>query len=164
MDWKPDIVVDYQVVSEHFRSEYLPQYETAGAAGMDLRACIMEPLVIEPNGRVRVPTGIALQLPNSSVVALVYARSGLAWRHGISLPNGVGVIDSDYTGEVMVLLTNFSSQAFTIHPGDRIAQVVFSLIYSAALSRMDMLQPTHRGNNGFGSTGTRSVLPDSGSL
>ncbi|MCL6637335.1 MAG: dUTP diphosphatase, partial [Alicyclobacillus sp.] len=118
------LTVHYRVVSPYFRQEYLPAYATAGAAGMDLHACLPEPLTLDPGMRVRVPTGIALQLPHRGVVALVYARSGLAWRHGIALPNGVGVIDSDFTGELQVLLTNVGHQSYVIHPGDRIAQVV----------------------------------------
>ena len=146
--------VDYKVVSPWFRSDFLPQYETSGAAGMDLHACIPEPLLLEPGKRVRVPTGIALQLPFQEVVALVYARSGLAWRHGIGLPNGVGVIDSDYTGEIMVLLTNFSDNPYHIQPGERIAQVVFAPIYIAQLIETSEFRPTLRGSKGFGSTGT----------
>ena len=147
--------VKYQVVNPLFQDEYLPTYNTGGAAGMDLHACLAEPVQISPFARVRVPTGIAIQLPTQDVVALVYARSGLAWRHGIGLPNGVGVIDSDYTGEIQVLLTNFSSDAFEIRPGDRIAQLVIAPIYVAALAQVEVLTPTERGTGGFGSTGVR---------
>lgn len=147
--------VSYQVVSPFFRDEYLPDYKTGGAAGMDLHACLAEPIVIEPLARVRVPTGIAIQLPAQDVVGLVYARSGIAWRHGIGLPNGVGVIDSDYTGEIQVLLTNFSSDPFEIAPGDRVAQLVFAPIHVASLVQVEALQPTERGSSGFGSTGLK---------
>jgi len=157
------LIVDYRIVSPWFQPHYLPQYETEGAAGMDLRACMADPLILAAGERARVPTGIALQLPNPQVVALVYARSGLAWRHGIGLPNGVGVIDSDYTGEIMVLLTNFSDEPYTIHPGDRIAQVVFAPVHLAALVQVDAFQPTERGDHGFGSTGTRAIRTEASS-
>ncbi|MCL6597319.1 MAG: dUTP diphosphatase [Alicyclobacillus macrosporangiidus] len=147
------LTVLYRVVSDQFRPDYVPRYATAGAAGMDLHACIREPLSLAPGARVRVPTGIALQFPHAGVVGLVYARSGLAWRHGIGLPNGVGVIDSDYTGEIQVLLTNFSDVPYVIHPGDRIAQIVFAPVYIARLQEVDAFAPTARGERGFGSTG-----------
>lgn len=149
------LAVAFIPVSPLFRPEYEPAYASDGAAGMDLHACIEDSLTLSPGRRVRVPTGVALQLPNSSIVALVYARSGLAWRHGIGLPNGVGVIDSDYTGEVQVLLTNFGDRAFTIAPGDRIAQVVFTPVHRAVLIRQATLRETSRGASGFGSTGVR---------
>ncbi len=147
------VSVRYTVVNEHFKPEYLPQYASAGAAGMDLHACLPEALVIHPMERSRIPTGIAMQLPDSGFVGLVYARSGLAWRHGIALPNGVGVIDSDYTGEIQVLLTNFSDAPVTISPGDRIAQLVIAPVYLARWMQTDSLLKTDRGEGGFGSTG-----------
>lgn len=146
--------VHFTPVSPLFRPEYLPRYASPGAAGMDLHACVLHPMTIDPGRRVRVPTGIAIQLPSAHAVALVYARSGLAWRHGIGLPNGVGVIDSDYTGEVQVLLTNFGDEPFVIQPGERIAQIVFAPVYLAQLVEQEALQPTTRGAGGFGSTGT----------
>lgn len=150
--------VNYLVVNPFFREEYLPDYKTSGAAGMDLHACLAEPIEIAPLARVRVPTGIAIQLPEQNVVGLVYARSGIAWRYGIGLPNGVGVIDSDYTGEIQVLLTNFSSEVFTIAPGDRVAQLVFAPIHVASLVQVEQLQPTERGSGGFGSTGVKPTV------
>jgi dUTP pyrophosphatase len=131
----------------------LPRYASEGAAGMDLYAAIPGPVELKPGERRRIPTGIALGLPHAGVVALVYARSGLAWRHGIGLPNGVGVIDSDYTGEIEVLLTNFGDKPHVIQPGDRIAQVVFAPVYRARLVLVEDLPATARGNRGFGSTG-----------
>lgn len=147
------VEVKVQVVSPHFRPEEMPAYASAGAAGMDLHACLAEALTIHPGERVRVPTGIAIQLPNPALVALVYARSGLAWRHGLALPNGVGVIDSDYTGEIQVLLTNYGSEPVDIAPGDRIAQLVIAPIYLAKWVPVQALEPTLRGERGFGSTG-----------
>lgn len=134
-------------------SSVVPEYRTAGAAGMDLQACLTEPVAVRPLERVRIPTGIAIEIPRGDIVGLVYARSGLAWRHGIALPNGVGVIDSDYTGEIQVLLTNFSETPFTIQPGDRVAQLVFAPIYVASLVPAGVLKQTDRGSAGFGSTG-----------
>lgn len=145
--------VAYRIVSDNFSEEYLPKYATVGSAGMDLHACVPEPVELAPGGRVRIPTGIALQLPDSHTVALVYARSGLAWRHGLGLPNGVGVIDSDYTGEIQVLLTNFGDESVSIRPGDRVAQVVFAPLYLAELVPTDAFRQTSRGSGGFGSTG-----------
>jgi dUTP pyrophosphatase len=147
------IDVKYRVVSQWFRPEFQPKYATSGAAGMDLHACMESPITIHPGQRVRVPTGVAFQFPGPHVVGLVYARSGLAWRHGIGLPNGVGVIDSDYTGEIQVLLTNFSDVPYEIRPGDRIAQIVFAPVYLARLVEVERLTETERGARGFGSTG-----------
>ena len=130
-----------------------PQRATAGSAGMDLSACIEEDMIIAPRQLVRIPTGIAIALPGPEYVALVYARSGLGIRHGIALSNGVGVIDSDYRGEIMVGLTNLSEEPYTIHPGDRIAQLVVTPVVLPELERVEELDDTSRGAGGFGSTG-----------
>lgn len=131
----------------------LPEYATAGSAGMDLRACIEEPAVILPGERLLVPTGIAIQLPGPHVGAFVFSRSGLAAKHGIQLANGVGVVDSDYTGEVKCPLLNAGPEAFEVRPGDRIAQMVFLPVFLADLILVDELDPTGRGEGGFGHTG-----------
>ncbi|MCL6453436.1 MAG: dUTP diphosphatase [Alicyclobacillus sp.] len=149
------LAVKYRVVSDCFQPTYLPQYQTEGSAGLDLHACIPSPVELAPLQRERVPTGIAIEIPSPQVVALVYARSGLAWRHGIGLPNGVGVIDSDYTGEIQVLLTNFGNQPYVIQPGDRIAQLVFAPVHHVVWVEAETLRETARGTAGFGSTGTR---------
>ena len=130
-----------------------PQRATAGSAGMDLSACIEEDMIIAPRQLVRIPTGIAIALPGPEYVALVYAWSGLGIRHGIALSNGVGVIDSDYRGEIMVGLTNLSDKLYTIHPGDRIAQLVVTPVVLPELERVEELDDTSRGAGGFGSTG-----------
>ena len=130
-----------------------PQRATAGSAGMDLSACIEEDIIIAPRQLVRIPTGIAIALPGPEYVALVYARSGLGIKHGITLSNGVGVIDSDYRGEIMVGLTNLSDKLYTIHPGDRIAQLVVTPVVLPELERVEELDDTSRGAGGFGSTG-----------
>ncbi len=134
------------------QAAYPPEYATEGSAGIDLRACLYESIRLEKSERIRVPTGIAVQMP-PAVVGLVFARSGLAWKHGIGLPNGVGVIDSDYTGEIQVLLTNFSNDAYLIHPQDRIAQMVFMPVYTARWLLVSHFASTERGEGGFGSTG-----------
>ena len=130
-----------------------PQRATEGSAGMDLCACIEEDRIIAPRQLVKIPTGIAIALPGPEYVALVYARSGLGIKHGVSLSNGVGVIDSDYRGEIMVGLTNLSDKLYTIHPGDRIAQLVVTPVVLPELERVEELDETGRGTGGFGSTG-----------
>ena len=136
----------------------LPSYATAGSAGLDLRACIDAPVYLPgtdtglPNSAM-VPTGIAIQLPGSEYVALVYARSGLAVKHGVTLSNCVGVIDSDYRGEVVVGLLNSSKEAYTIQPGERVAQLVIMPVVQADVVVTDVLDETERGAGGFGSTG-----------
>ena len=131
----------------------LPAYATPGSAGMDLRACIDEPLTIQPMERVKVPAGFAISLPGPEYVALIFARSGLGIKSGITLPNCVGVIDSDYRGEIIVALTNLSKEPYTIQPGDRVAQLVIMPVTQADISVVDELDNTERGAGGFGSTG-----------
>ena len=124
-----------------------PQRATTGSA------CIEEDIIISPRQLVRIPTGIAIALPGPEYVALVYARSGLGIKHGIALSNGVGVIDSDYRGEIQVGLTNLSDKPYTIHPGDRIAQLVVTPVVLPQLEWVEELDDTDRGTGGFGSTG-----------
>ena len=132
-----------------------PAYATAGAAGMDLRACLDTPLTLKPGDRVGVPTGFAIALPGPEWVAYIFARSGLGIKNGITLPNCVGVIDSDYRGEIIVALTNLSDTPYTIQPGDRVAQLVISPVVQAQISLVDELDETGRGAGGFGSTGRK---------
>lgn len=131
----------------------LPVRSTSGSAGMDLRAVLDEPLTLAPGGRTSVPTGIAIGLPCAETVGLVFARSGLAIKHGLALSNGVGVIDSDYTGEIRVGLVNLSDTAYTIEPGERIAQLVIMPICLPETVEVEELKQTDRGAGGFGSTG-----------
>lgn len=131
----------------------LPHYATPGSAGMDLTAVLDEPLTIAPGQLCRVPTGLAIALPDNRFVALVYARSGLASKHGITLSNAVGVVDSDYRGEIQVPLTNIAREPYTIHPGDRIAQLVLTPVAQAQIAEVDALPDSDRGTGGFGSTG-----------
>lgn len=130
----------------------LPEYETKGSAGVDLQAFIGEPIVLKPMDRKLVPTGLFIELPEG-YEAQVRARSGLAIKHGISLVNGIGTIDSDYRGEIKVILINLGNEDFTINSGDRIAQMVFIKHEQAEFELTEELQDTKRGAGGFGHTG-----------
>ena len=130
-----------------------PHYATPGAAAMDLCACLDAPVVIAAGARCVVPTGIAIALPDNSHVALLFARSGLGIKKGICLANGVGVMDSDYRGEIRVGLANTSGEAYTVMPGDRIAQLMITPVVCPAVSFVDELDETERGTGGLGSTG-----------
>ena len=131
----------------------LPSYATAASAGVDLCANLEERLTVNPGENFKIPTGLAIELPSPHMVALIFARSGLASRSGIGLTNGVGVIDSDYRGEIQVLMQNLGSQPVTIKPGDRIAQMVFMPVFHAVFEEVVQLEDTPRGTGGFGSTG-----------
>ncbi|MBR1731224.1 MAG: dUTP diphosphatase [Ruminococcus sp.] len=131
----------------------LPTRGTAGSAGMDLYACIDGDITINPGDLKIIPTGIAIALPDNSCVAYLYARSGLGVKHGICLSNGVGVIDSDYRGEVCVGLCNVSNEPYTVTAGERVAQMVISPVIIPDLVEADTLDDTERGSGGFGSTG-----------
>lgn len=131
----------------------LPVRATDGSAGMDLHAWLEQPLTVQPGERVRIPTGIAIGLPSPETVALVFARSGLAIKHGLTLSNCVGVIDSDYTGEIQVGMINQGDVAYTVQPGERIAQLVIMPVLLPRLVETDTLDETVRGAGGFGSTG-----------
>lgn len=130
----------------------MPKRATQGSAGFDLCACLDAPLEIKPNERVRVPIGIAVALPENTV-GLIYARSGLAFKHGIHMANDVGVIDSDYRGELLVPVHNMSEESYTVQPGERIAQLVVSPIVLPEVLEAEELDDTSRGEGGFGSTG-----------
>ena len=131
----------------------LPQFATPGSAAMDLRACIDRPVTIRAGARPVVPTGLAMALPSADYVALLFARSGLGIRKGVCLSNGVGVIDSDYRGEIGVGLVNLSQEAYTVQPGDRIAQLMVVPVERPTVSLVEDLDDTSRGSGGFGSTG-----------
>ena len=130
-----------------------PFYASAGAAAMDLHACLDQEVTIPAGKRAVIPTGIAIALPSAEYVALVFARSGLGIKHGVAPANCVGVIDSDYRGEVMVGLQNSGDQDYTIQPGDRIAQLMISPVIQAQIQMVEELDDTARGAGGFGSTG-----------
>ena len=131
----------------------IPKRATNGSAGMDLYACINESITLNPGQLALVPTGIAIELPDNGCAAFLYARSGLGVKHGICLSNGVGVIDSDYRGEVCVGLCNVSDKAYTIEPDERIAQMVIAPVFTPDIEEVDELSDTSRGEGGFGSTG-----------
>lgn len=130
-----------------------PYYASAGAAALDLHACLEEPVTIPAGGRTVIPTGIAIALPSPAYVALVFARSGLGIKRGIALSNGVGVIDSDYRGELRVGLQNSGSEEYTVQPGDRIAQLAVVPVLQVELEQAETLDETERGAGGLGSTG-----------
>lgn len=130
-----------------------PFYATPGSAAMDLHACVDEAVTIPAGGRAVIPTGLAIALPSADYVALVFARSGLGIKHGVAPANCVGVIDSDYRGEVMVGLQNSGKEDYTVSPGDRIAQLMITPVVQAQIRLVDELDETERGAGGFGSTG-----------
>ena len=131
----------------------MPKRATPGAAGMDLCACIEKNVLLKSGERTLIHTGIAVALPSSEYVALLFARSGLAIKHGITLSNSVGVIDSDYRGEICVGLCNLGDEDYTISPGERIAQLVITKVETPEPVEVEFLDDTARGTGGFGSTG-----------
>jgi len=148
-----DSIINVKIKKIANASLALPRYATAASAGVDLCADLLESLIVNPGENVKIPTGLAIELPSQQVVALVFARSGLASSHGLGLTNGVGVIDSDYRGEIHVLMHNSGSQPVIINSGDRIAQMVFMPVFHALFEEVEELQDTDRGTGGFGSTG-----------
>jgi len=137
------------------RSPYpLPAYATVGSAGLDLRAHLEEPKVLQPGERVLVPTGLSLALPEG-FEAQVRPRSGLALKHGITVLNSPGTVDADYRGDVGVILINLGAEPFTIAPGDRIAQLVLAAYAQVEWAPVEVLPETERGAGGFGHTGTK---------
>ena len=131
----------------------LPQYQTAGAAGADLHACMDEPIILQPMERRVIPTGLAMSIPEGFEVQ-IRARSGMSIKHGITMVNGIGTIDADYRGEVGVLAINLGQEAFTIEPGIRIAQMVLARYEVARWNEVTVLDETTRGAGGYGSSGS----------
>lgn len=131
----------------------IPEYKSADAAGCDLVAAIDQPITLAPLERKMFPVGIAISIEEPGIAAFIFPRSGNAWKYGITLPNAVGVIDRDYRGELTVPLVNLSNTEYTVNPGDRIAQLIFMEVKSAAFFETDVLDETERGEMGFGSTG-----------
>ena len=144
------ITVKYKVLDARAK---VPAYATPGAAAADLCAVLDAPLTVAPMQRVLVPTGLAIELPGAYCVALVYARSGLSIKHGLCMANGVGVVDSDYRGEICVGLCNVGGEPYTIEPNERIVQMVLMPVLNLPLEETDDLGETERGAGGFGSTG-----------
>ncbi len=131
----------------------VPQRATGGSAGLDLCACIDAPLTLDSGETALIPTGVAIALPTAEYGAFVFPRSGIAIKHGIGLLNSVGVIDSDYRGEIMVGVINQVKESYTIEPGERIAQMVIMPVSTMPVVEVDELDETARGAGGFGSTG-----------
>ena len=146
--------LDIRLLDARLR-DVLPQYATAGAAGLDLRACIDAPLVLEPGQAQLLPTGMAIHIADPGYAAMLLPRSGLGHKHGIVLGNLVGLIDSDYQGPLMVSCWNRSAQPFTVQPMERIAQMVIVPVLQVQLNIVEDFDPSARGGGGFGSTGTR---------
>ena len=144
--------IDLKILDPRMR-ELLPQYATRGSAGLDLRACIDAPLTIEPGTTHLIPTGMAIHLADPGYAALILPRSGMGHKHGIVLGNLVGLIDSDYQGQLMVSTWNRGSTAFVLNPMERLAQLVIVPVVQAELNIVDDFAESDRGAGGFGSTG-----------
>jgi len=146
--------LDIKILDPRLR-EALPQYSTAGAAGLDLRACIHSSITLAPGAADLVPSGIAIHLADPGLAAVVVPRSGLGHKHGIVLGNLVGLIDSDYQGQIFVSVWNRGQSVFTIQPGERIAQLVIVPVAQVEFDVVDDFVATDRGAGGFGSSGTK---------
>lgn len=144
--------VDIKILDERIR-EMPPAYATPGAAGLDLRACLDMPLIVHPGETHLVPTGIAVHLCDPGLAAMILPRSGLGHKHGIVLGNLVGLIDSDYQGEIFVSLWNRGKNSFTLNPLERLAQLVVVPVVQVKFNEVKSFDESHRGEGGFGSTG-----------
>lgn len=144
--------IDLKVLDQRVAA-HLPAYATPGSAGLDLRACLDAPLLIEPGQTVLIPTGLAVHIADPALAAMILPRSGLGHQHGIVLGNLVGLIDSDYQGPLMVSCWNRGSTAYTVQPLERIAQMVIVPVVQASFRRVDAFGLSQRGAGGFGSTG-----------
>jgi dUTP pyrophosphatase len=146
--------VALKVLDERIRP-YLPAYATPGSAGMDLRACIDAPMTLMPGQTELIPTGVAIHIGDPGMAALILPRSGLGHKHGIVLGNLVGLIDSDYQGQLMVSCWNRGTKAFDLKPMERLAQLVFVPVVMATLAETEDFAMSERGSGGFGSSGSR---------
>jgi len=146
------VKLDVKILDARLRASP-PAYATAGSAGLDLRACLEEPLQLAPGAAALVPAGIAINLADPGYAAMILPRSGLGHRHGIVLGNLVGLIDSDYQGQIMVSVWNRGSDTYTIQPLERIAQLVVVAVAQVSLNVVDGFEASERGAGGFGSTG-----------
>jgi dUTP pyrophosphatase len=148
--------IEVKLLDPRFGDEWpLPAYATAASAGLDLRAALDAPLALAPGGVALVPSGLAIYLADPELCAVVLPRSGLGHRHGIVLGNGTGLIDADYQGPLQISVWNRGAQAFTIQPGDRIAQLVVLPVTRVSLQVVDTFADSARGEGGFGHTGVR---------
>lgn len=139
-------------ITKLHKDAILPEYQTSGAAGADFHACLDEPVTLRPMERRMIPTGVAMEIPEGYEVQ-IRARSGMSIKHGITMINGVGTIDSDYRGEFGVLLINLGEEPFTIEPGMRIAQMVVARYEQVQWQEVGSINETERGRGGYGSTG-----------
>src|SRR3954471_19078279 len=146
--------LDVKILDPRMRDQ-LPQYATSGSAGLDLRACLDKALTLAPGQTELIPTGIAIHLDDPGMAAVILPRSGLGHKHGIVLGNLVGLIDSDYQGQLMVSCWNRGAIEFVVQPGERIAQMVIVPVVQVALEVVDDFAASQRGAGGFGHTGTR---------
>ena len=144
--------IDLQVLDARM-AEQIPAYATPGSAGLDLRACLDEAIVLQPGQTTLIPTGLAIHIGDPGLAAIILPRSGLGHKHGIVLGNLVGLIDSDYQGQLMVSCWNRGQAEFTIQPFERIAQLVIVPVVQATFRRVDSFEASARGEGGFGSTG-----------
>jgi len=146
--------IQLKILDERLGNSFpLPEYATPGSAGLDLRACLDEPLTINPGETVLIDTGLAMHIDNPAMAATILPRSGLGHKHGIVLGNLVGLIDSDYQGPLMVSCWNRSNDAYTVQPGERIAQLVIVPVLKARFEIVNEFQTSQRGDGGFGSSG-----------
>lgn len=146
--------IELKILDPRIGTEYpLPEYATPGSAGLDLRAILDEPLTLQPGQTVLIPTGIAIHIGDAKLCATILPRSGMGHKHGIVLGNLVGLIDSDYQGQLMVSTWNRGQSDFTIQPGDRIAQLVFMPVVQAQFSIVQEFDASERGEGGFGHSG-----------
>ena len=144
--------LDIKILDERMR-DYLPAYATPGSAGLDLRACLDAPITLEPGQTTLVPTGLAIHIEDPGYAALILPRSGLGHKHGVVLGNLVGLIDSDYQGQLMISTWNRGQTAFTLNPLERLAQLVIVPVVQATFNIVDDFAQSERGAGGFGSTG-----------
>ena len=144
--------LDIKILDERLRSQ-LPAYATAGSAGLDLRACVPEAITLEPGQTALIPSGLAIHLDDPGIAAIVIPRSGLGHKHGIVLGNLVGLIDSDYQGQVFVSCWNRGREPFVVNPMERIAQLVVVPVVQVELNVVESFEESSRGAGGFGSTG-----------
>lgn len=146
--------IEYKILDARIGTEFpLPAYATTGSAGMDLRACLDESITLNPGDTTLIPTGLAIHIGDPSLAAVILPRSGLGHKHGIVLGNLVGLIDSDYQGQLLISCWNRGNDSFTINPGERIAQLVFVPVVQVALQQVDDFDQSQRGEGGFGHSG-----------
>lgn len=147
--------IEYKILDPRIGTAFpLPAYATTGSAGMDLRACLDTAITLNPGDTTLIPTGLAIHIADPGLAAVILPRSGLGHKHGIVLGNLVGLIDSDYQGELLISCWNRGADSFTIQPGERVAQLVFVPVVQVTLQAVENFDQSHRGTGGFGHSGT----------